>query len=87
MAEQERCVITVDPCEGDGTTHHHPSKSAEGGSVWHDRKSLRLCQKHHQHPIVGVHAMQTEDFEARYEVDLDAEVQKFNDRYDSEMRW
>ena len=82
---EHRCLVTTDECVGALTMHHEPYKSDTGN--WHDRESVVLCEKHHQHPLVGRHAMQKEDFENLYKVDIDDAKRRLQEIYDDRKEW
>lgn len=60
--------------------HHEPPKSAEGGSLWHDRKVLPLCAAHHRGR--WGRGLGYEGFCVKYALDVPALIAGFNRLYD-----
>ena len=61
--------------------HHHPSKSHEG---WNDRSVAPLCSAHHRGRW-GIHSLGEAGFNARYALDLAAEVARLRAEYEAEQ--
>jgi len=80
------CLAEADGlCAGPKQAHHEPPKGEAGGSLWHDRKTVCLCQWHHQGPrgrhLDGLGSR--EKFEAHYAVSFEAEEARLNAEYDA----
>ena len=73
------CVVGRE-CEGPLHIHHEPPKSHTG---WHDRLTVRLCQRHHDRAVPGSrHALGYAGFCARWGVDLHERVEHYNRLYE-----
>jgi len=69
-------------CGGGPTLHH---VKAGPGAQKDDRRVVRLCQAHHLHDfgLLSIERLGKAGFERKWEIDLEAEIRKNNERYEN----
>lgn len=77
FAKNLGCVVGNRECQGPVDPHHEPPKSSGG---WHDWKTVGLCRLHHD-ARHGAVCGSREAFEARYNVDLEGEIDTINEAF------
>ena len=77
---ERRCLVCKRwPVEA----HHEPPKQMGGGGDWHDRKTVPLCDEHHNGSPRSIHALGKEGFERAYRLDLNSEITKLQGEIDA----